>query len=1124
MFSNACDLSCILSTNGMMKCLQHPIWLFSVELNQVVWANTEALQLFNLFNQNNFTNDGQAEIIFTRDDIRELNIKKSIIKKWNFLDEKFSPLWGICSAITLGHNNRLILVEGIQTYGHKLAKSLREKKQLEELISQLLLDFISLPVTDIDKGINHALKIVGEYEEIDRSYVFTFDDESETTVSNNYEWCREGIEPEIDNLQKIPTSSITWFMNKLKHDRVIYIADVGKMTSAVERELLEAQNIKSLLSVAIIHHGELIGFVGFDSVVIHKSWNKNSILLLKILAKTLGNAINRKERESILRQQQKETKLVINSLPGIVFKSSIEPYYPMKYLSQGCLNITEFEVEELMNNNGYSYNSIILKEDFYLVNQTIDKARDKKQSYEVEYRIRTKSGLIKWVWEKGHMVLDREGNVREVEGFINDITQLKKTEEALRESEARYRLLAENTTDLISRHLPNGTCIYASSGGQSLLGYKSEEFLCSFLSRFCHPEDLTTINNLYHQIELRQEIIEPLIYRMLHHDGYYIWVETCVKLIINPRTKIIEEFIAVSRNITKRMQIEEALKQAEEQYRGIFEHITQGVFQSTQSGYYLKVNPALAQIYGYDSAEELIEKLRNIPEQLYVNNNDRNKLIELLDKEGLVRNFECEVYRKDGSIIWISENTRKVCDPLGNFLYYEGTVEDITYRRQTEAKLIYDALHDNLTQIYNRAWFTNQLQLKIQENYLENKTKYAVLFIDLDQFKVVNDSFGHLLGDELLKKVCIRLKDAIREQDKIARFGGDEFVILIDNIKDEEDIFKVVRRIQKCFQLPFQLKEKSIFSSASIGIALSNKNYEKSEDLLRDADIAMYQAKAQGKNSYMVFNTQMYSKVLSKLQLENDLRHAIKNKQLLMYYQPIINLDTGHLIGFEALLRWYNLERGWVSPQEFIPIAEETGFIHSLGLWVLQQACQQLTIWNKLYPDSKDLVVNVNLSPYQFKQSQLVKEITKIIKRTGLQYKQLKLEITESGFLETINTQSSVIQELESLGVQFCIDDFGTGYSSFSRLHEFPIHTLKIDRAFTSRLESDHTAIVQTILTLAHTLGMDVVAEGIETPLQLEKLKALGCRAGQGFLFSPPVSASMAEQFFRRTSFLPTEN
>ncbi|MBR8831818.1 MAG: hypothetical protein N5P05_002319 [Chroococcopsis gigantea SAG 12.99] len=1121
MFHYASDLRLTLSTNATREHSHYPIWLISISTNKVIWANKKALPLLSAIGENN----GQDKIAFSEREINELSLKKFLLKKWTYCKENTAAtIWGLCSEIIVENERRLILVEGISDRDPNSNGGVKNQDSLRDLISKLLIYFISLPMAQISQGITKALEIIGEYEGIDRSYLFTFDDEQEVTISNNHEWCREGIKPEIDNLQKIPTSLLGWFLNELKKERILHIPDIYHLPPQAEweKKSFEAQNIKSLLIVAIVYQERVIGFVGFDAVRDYKTWTGESISLLTIVAEMLGNALYRQRTENFIQEQQEKINSLINSLPGIVFTSTIQDDYPMKFLSKGCINLTEYNIEELMRHSS-SYNNIVFPEDLDSVNQTIRKAIDAQEFYEVEYRIKTKSGLIKWVWEKGNIVLDKEGNVKEVEGFINDITPLKKTEQALRESEARYRLLAENTTDLISRHLPDGSCIYASSGGTALLGYHSEKLLCSFISEFCHPEDLVSVNKFYSQIQSNQEILDPLIYRMLHQEGYYIWVETCVKLIVNPSNNEVQEFIAVSRNITKRMQTEEALKQAEEQYRSIFEHITQGVFQSTLEGYYLKVNPALAQIYGYDSCEELIDKLRNISQQLYVNKEDRERLIDLLDKEDMVRNFEAQVYRKDGSIIWISESTRKVYNSSGEFLYYEGTVEDITYRRQTEAKLIYDAVHDNLTQSYNRAWFTSQLKIKIRDSQIPNHNEYAVLFIDLDQFKLVNDSFGHLMGDELLKQVCLRLKEVIRQQDKIARFGGDEFVILLNDVKDEEDVIKVVRRIQNSLNFPFQLGEKTIFSSASIGITLSNSSYKNPEDLLRDADIAMYQAKAQGKNSYVVFDPQMYSSLLSRLHLENDLRHAVKNKKLSLYYQPIVNLQTGSLIGFEALVRWYHIEKGWVSPQEFIPIAEETGLINSLGLWVLEQACQQLAHWNSVYPDAAQVVMNVNLSPYQLKETGLVKEFSRIVKRTGVKNQQLKLELTESGFLETINNQSSVIEELESLGVQFCIDDFGTGYSSLSRLHEFPIRTLKIDRSFTNRLESNHTAIVQTILTLAHTLGMDVVAEGIETTLQLEKLKALGCEAGQGFIFSPPVCPSDAAKFFVQTSLLPPE-
>ncbi|MFE1747114.1 EAL domain-containing protein [Coleofasciculus sp. H7-2] len=433
---------------------------------------------------------------------------------------------------------------------------------------------------------------------------------------------------------------------------------------------------------------------------------------------------------------------------------------------------------------------------------------------------------------------------------------------------------------------------------------------------------------------------------------------------------------------------------------------------------------------------------------------------------------------------------------------------------QREEKLGHDAFHDTLTGLPNRAWFMNRLQFVLELALKRQDYLYAVLFIDLDRFKVVNDSLGHLVGDELLKSVSSQLQASLRHTDTVARFGGDEFVILLEEIKDVNEATAVAERIQKQLRLPLNFNDYQVFTEVSIGIILSTTGYERPEDVLRDADVAMYHAKAQGKGRYEVFDPAMQTLAMARLQMENDLRRAIALKEFFLYYQPIVSLSTGEVSGFEALIRWHHPSRGWILPDRFIPVAEETGLINDLGWLVLQEACRQLSIWQQQFPQKPPLTINVNLSAVQLKQVDLVDRIEEILQRTGISRGCLKLEITESCILETVAWEEKMLKQLKALGIQLCIDDFGTGYSSLSRLHEFPIDTLKIDRSFVSRIEPDFSdiEIVQTIVTLARSRGMDVVAEGIETLPQLQKLRDLGCESGQGYLFSKPVDSQQATQ------------
>lgn len=431
-------------------------------------------------------------------------------------------------------------------------------------------------------------------------------------------------------------------------------------------------------------------------------------------------------------------------------------------------------------------------------------------------------------------------------------------------------------------------------------------------------------------------------------------------------------------------------------------------------------------------------------------------------------------------------------------------------RQKSEAKLRHHVFHDELTGLPNRTLLMKRLKSAILKTKWDTDYAFAVLFTDLDRFKVVNDSLGHIIGDQLLIATARRLKTCLRPVDMVARLGGDEFVILLDNIKSISDATDVAERIQAKLSLPFNLSEHEVFTSISVGIALGTTDYHQSEDLLRDADTAMYRAKVLGKARYEVFDTEMHNSVVKLMQLENDLRRAIEHQEFQIYYQPIVLLETGRIKGFEALIRWEHPTHGLLNPVDFISVAEETGAIIPIGYWVLFEACRQLRAWQLEF--AKPLTISVNLSSKQFSQPDLVEQIIHILQSTSLDARSLKLEITESTIMENAESATAMLLQLRDLGIEIYLDDFGTGYSSLSSLHRFPVDVLKIDRSFISTIQANHekTKIVQVIMTLAENLGMDAIAEGIETVEQRDQLKALQCRYGQGYLFYQPVDKQTA--------------
>jgi diguanylate cyclase (GGDEF)-like protein len=434
---------------------------------------------------------------------------------------------------------------------------------------------------------------------------------------------------------------------------------------------------------------------------------------------------------------------------------------------------------------------------------------------------------------------------------------------------------------------------------------------------------------------------------------------------------------------------------------------------------------------------------------------------------------------------------------------------ELTERKHAEEQMVYSATHDSLTDLPNRVLFLDRLHHRMERAKRHKDYMYAVLFLDLDRFKVVNDSLGHNVGDQLLIEAASRLTDCLRNEDTVARLGGDEFVILLEDIQNATEVTRVAKRIQHDLSLPYDLEGHKVFVFVSMGIVLTVDSYERAEDILRDADIAMYRAKGKGLGGYEIFEPEMLENVMTRLELETHLRKALEHEELVVHYQPILDLWTHRIVGFEALVRWQHPTRGLMPPAEFIPTAEETGLIVPLGYWVLEKACRQIRAWQAQFPADPPLTISVNWSTRQCAESDLAEKIAEVLRETGLDAHTLNLELTESLLMNDTEYTIARLSELRALGVQVQIDDFGTGYSSLGYLHTLPIDTLKIDRSFISRLgiNNNGSDIVRMILTLAHDLGMKVIAEGVETDNQLSKLMAMDCEYVQGFLFAEPVDS-----------------
>jgi len=745
--------------------------------------------------------------------------------------------------------------------------------------------------------------------------------------------------------------------------------------------------------------------------------------------------------EEALRESQGKLAALIDSLPGIVFSRLDDPEWSMQYLSQGCQDLTGYSNAELVRTGQGLYAQIIVPEDRPAVLAAIATAIAQKQPYGVEYRIITRTGEQKWLWEKGSGVFNASGTVLSVEGFITDITERKETEEALRESEERYALSVHGANDGLWDWNLKTNQIYFSPRWKAMLGWTDQDIGDQPQEWFkrVHPDDIE-------------------------------WLQAEIAAHLEGTTAHLEN--------------------------------------------------------------------------------------------------EHRVLHADGTYRWMLARGLAVRDATGKASRMAGSQTDVTDRALATEKLLHDAFHDALTGLPNRALFMDRLRYAINLGQRRAHYLFAVLFLDLDRFKVINDSLGHMVGDQLLVAIARRLETCLRPGDTVARLGGDEFTVLLNGIEDANDATIVAERIQKELAAPFNLNGHEIFTTASIGIALSTHGYHRPEDILRDTDIAMYRAKGMGKARHALFTTGMHTRAVTLQKLETDLRRAVNAElpgqqpyqEFRILYQPIVSLQTGRIRGFEALLRWQHPQRGLVMPDDFIAIAEETGLIVPLGEWLLLQTCQQLRAWQCQLGTESDpaqrqprlqqrlpsassplsvveelalevccgptalpglpepdqnsdrsleppLTISVNLSTKQFLQPDFAVTLSQILQQADLDPRSLKLEITESLLMENTETARAMFLQLQALDVELVMDDFGTGYSSLSYLHQFPINAVKIDRSFVGRMgrDGDNLEIVRAIVSLAHSLGMTVTAEGVETAEQITLLRALDCEYVQGYYFSEPV-------------------
>ncbi|ODS62284.1 MAG: hypothetical protein ABS41_10620 [Arenimonas sp. SCN 70-307] len=721
----------------------------------------------------------------------------------------------------------------------------------------------------------------------------------------------------------------------------------------------------------------------------------------------------------------------------------------------------------------------------------------------VRARVRRRDGGIIWVSENARGIFDEQGKVLFYEGSLVDITAQVEAEEALRQSRTLYQVLVENSRDgvfLIQR----GKVAFANQALASILGYEVPELTGMDYMSLVDPADIEA--QMARRAAREAGSPAPQVYevRLRRRDGRVILCE------VRADAVQYEGDIASTgtlRDVTEERARQRAIEDAERRYRTLVEHSQVGVF-IMDGDRYTYANTAFTQMLGLGEGELVGRGYREImaPEAVPASEQrDRDRAAG----RPVPSDFETCLLHRDGRRVFVRVSIGPV--ELDGVEHLTGTVLDVTRQREAESRLRFHATHDPLTGLPNRMLFNQKLAGAMLAAGRAGGQPYAVLFLDLDGFKWVNDSLGHGAGDGLLVQIARRLEDSLLQDVLIARYGGDEFTLLPEGPCDEARAAAIARQVIALFEQPFDAGGQQVFSSASLGIVLGRPDYESPEQVLRDADTAMYRAKSAGKSGFVVFDEGMHQQALSRLQLETDLRLAFERAEFRVHYQPIIELASGRLVGAEALVRWLHPRRGLLAPAEFLPLAEESGLITQLDAWVLGEACAQLGQWRQVAPG---LSMNVNVDERQMVAPGLVDEVLALLHRHQLPADSLRLEVTETAFRSGRGEAERHLLSLKAIGVGLVVDDFGTGYSSLESFASSPFDALKMDQVFIRDIETNprHRAIVRTINGFAGELGLALTAEGIETEGQREMLRAIGCQFGQGFLFSRALPPEQFEQ------------
>ena len=802
-------------------------------------------------------------------------------------------------------------------------------------------------------------------------------------------------------------------------------------------------------------------------------------------------------RDAFLESEQRYFE-IIETLPEIVFE--IDTSGNIIYVNRKATELLGYSKEELLSLNALD----MLEEDGKekAIRGIREVTRDYRGNGET-FNFKKKHGdtLPVKVYITGIYSNEKLVSIR---GIAVDIAMLLNSEKALREKEETFRTMVEHSNEIFGVIDTKGILKFESQSAKNVIGYEPEERLGHSAFEYIHPDDRERIFTTFMNSVKEDEKVKVIQYRYRHKNGTWRYLETTgSNLITNP---LIKGIILNTRDITEQKHAERSLIKREEKFRSLYNNALVGMITIDWfTGTITESNDLGYKMFGFFSKEEFI----GTPAiERFSNDDERLSLNREIKSSGILINREIKMLTKDGSELWV-EFSGKNDDDAGDI---KAVVVDISKRKRAEEMATYYTFYDQLSGLPNRQMFRNRLKMEIVKSARRGRDHiFCVMCIGIDRFKNINEMHGPVLGDNVLRKVANRLSKSFRQDDIVSRFSGDKFMVLFSEIGKTEGIADIIQKSVAVFSDPLIIESTVLTVTASIGVCIYPNDGSTSEELLKNAETAMYMAKEQGRNTYFLFNAKLNEEILKRLKIEHELQYAIFNNEFIAHYQPKVTRD-GVIAGMESLIRWNSPQRGIITPQYFIPMAERNGMIEKIGNIILHESCLQNKKWQDSgYPSVR---VSVNLSPYQFRQKNIISIIENVLHNTGLKPEWLELEITESGIMDDEQESIRKIHELNEIGIAISIDDFGTGYSSFSKLKDFPIDTLKIDKSFIDSIAYNNKSatIAKTIIDLAHNLGCVVVAEGVETKEQLDFLVQNNCDLFQGFYFFKPLASHHFEQ------------